>query len=196
VSHADEAIGLARRIGHPFSEAVALAYASMLHQLRLDVDAMLSSAHAVIALCDRYNIAHYYADWAWVLLGWARGHDDAATGLEAIDAALARLDSRRERAWRPYHLLLLAETYHRAGRPGDALSTLDTAVATAIDRPDVWCLPALYLQKSMLMPAPRAEAFRRQALDLARQHGNRALERRILGSDRTLRRTIRERSSS
>jgi hypothetical protein len=52
----------------------------------------------------------------------------------------------------------------------------------ALQREDVWWLPALYLQQSELQPASAREATRRRALALARAHDSRSLERRILAA--------------
>ena len=52
----------------------------------------------------------------------------------------------------------------------------------ALERADVWWLPALYLQKSELEPPPRRDATLRRALELARAQNSRSLERRILAS--------------
>ena len=49
-------------------------------------------AEAVVALCERYGFA-YYGDWAHVLIGWARGLERPAEGVEMIESALDRLDA-------------------------------------------------------------------------------------------------------
>jgi hypothetical protein len=77
---------------------------------------------------------------------------------------------------------LLAETCLFAGNRDRAASILDAAVAMALERSDVWWLPALYLQKSELeMPRVR-ESTRRRALELALAQDSRGLTRRILAA--------------
>ena len=39
VAHAEQAIALARRLDHMYSQTLALAYAALLHQMRRDTDA-------------------------------------------------------------------------------------------------------------------------------------------------------------
>ena len=68
------------------------------------------------------------------------------------------------------------------GNRDRAGSILDTAITIALERSDVWWLPALYLQKSELEPPPERDATLRRALDLARAQNSRGLERRILAS--------------
>jgi len=181
VAQVERAVALARRQEHVYSQALALAYQSMLHQMRRDAGTVLDSAEAVVALCERYGFA-YYGEWAQTLIGWARGLDRPAEGIEMIEAALGRLDASRALARRPYYLSLLAEVYTRAGNSERATSILDGAIAMARDRADVWWLPALYLQKSELDPPAQRDTTLHCGLELARAQNSRGLERRILAS--------------
>jgi hypothetical protein len=164
-----------------YSQALALAYAALLHQMRRDRASVRSCAEAVVSLCDRYGFA-YYGDWARVLLGWALGQEQCAEGAVMIESALERLDRQRAQARRPYYLSLLADTYNRLGDRARATSIVNAATAMALDRGDTWWLPALYLQQGELEPTPVGEATLRRALALARVQNSRALERRILAS--------------
>jgi DNA-binding SARP family transcriptional activator len=181
VAHGEQAIALARRLDHMYSQSLALAYAALLHQMRGDTDHVTSCANAAVALCERYGFA-YYGDWARVLLGWARGHERPAEGVELIDSALDRLDRQRAQARRPYYLSLLAETHARLGDRDRASSIMDAALSMALDRGDMWWLPALYLQRSEFQTASNRDALMRSALELARSQKSRGLERRILAS--------------
>ena len=178
LAHVDEAIALARRLDLVYSEALALAYAAMLHQMRRDTARMLDCAQEAVRLCDRYRFG-YYGDWARVLIGWAQGQEQPAVGIQAIESALARLDLRRAQARRPYYMSLLADTHRAAGRPERAAALLDDAIAMALARSDVWWLPSLYFQKSRLEPPGRREATRSRGLSLAQLQHSRSLERRI-----------------
>jgi DNA-binding SARP family transcriptional activator len=181
LANADQAIALARRRDHLYSETLAFAYAALLHQMRLDSGRLLECAETVAALCGRYGFA-YYGDWARILIGWARGQARPADGVQIIEAALERLDRARAQARRPYYLSLLADTYGRLGNRDRSASILDASVSLALDRGDVWWLPAQYLRKSELEAPPHREATLERALALARSQGSRALEQRILAS--------------
>jgi tetratricopeptide (TPR) repeat protein len=181
VSHAEQAVAHARRLDHVYSQALALAYEALLHQMRGDTGKVLNRAEEVVALCDRYGFA-YYGDWAHVLIGWARGLEQPAEGVKRIESALVRFDATRAQARRPYYLSLLAETYTRLGHRERAASILDAAIAMARKRADGWWLPALYFQKSELDPPLRRAATFRCALELARTQSSRSLARRILAS--------------
>jgi len=181
VARADYAIAAARRRDHKYSETLALAYAGLLHQMRLDTERTLQCAEAAVGLCERYGFA-YYGDWASVLIGWARGQNDPGQGVRIIEAALARLDANRAQARRPYYLSLLAGTYSRLNERAQTRIILDRAIDMAVDRGDVWWLPALYLQRSELESGAEREATLLRALALARTQQSRALEQRILSS--------------
>ena len=73
-----EAITLARAIDHPYSQAVALAYGAITHQMRHDLPELRTSIDELRQLCDRHDFA-YYREWVLILDGWSR------TGPAAID---------------------------------------------------------------------------------------------------------------
>jgi hypothetical protein len=149
--------------------------------MRRDTERTLACAEAAAELCERYGFA-YYGDWASVLIGWARGQSEPGHGVRIIETALERLDANRAQARRPYYLSLLAETYSRLNRPDQTRAILDRAIGMALERGDVWWLPALYLQKSELETGPERETMLLNALTLARSQQSRALEQRILSS--------------
>jgi hypothetical protein len=181
VSHANQGIALAERLDHVYSQTIAFAYAALLHQMRRDTARVVRYADAVIARCERYGFA-YYGDWARILTGWARGQERPADGAAIIEAALERLDRHRAHARRPYYLSLLADTFGRLGDRDRAASIVDAAIALAVERGDVWWLPALYLQKGELQPPAARDAILQQGLRLARAHGSHGLEARLLAA--------------
>ncbi len=175
----DAAIARAERLGHPFSQLLALAYAAITHQMRDDVGRVEHYAAAVLALSERHGFA-YYDDWARILLGWTRGRTgDAAMGVGMIEHGLRRLDAQRAMTRRPYYLSLLAETLIAAGNRTEALSVLRRARTIADAGRDRWWLPEVLRQLSDLQLSER-ESLRQEALETARAQGNRALERRLL----------------
>jgi tetratricopeptide (TPR) repeat protein len=184
VYQAEQAIALARRLDHAYSHTLALAYAGMLHQMRRDAGMVLECANEAVALCERYGFA-YYGDWAQILIGWAHGLQRPAEGVAMIESALDRLDAHRAQGRRPYYLSLLAEMHGLLGNRDRASSILDAAITIALERADVWWLPALYLQKSELEPTPEREATLRRGLALTRTQNSRGLEQRILASSMT-----------
>jgi tetratricopeptide (TPR) repeat protein len=179
LAHASQGVGLAQRLNQPYSETLALAYSSLLHQLRGDRERLVACAEAAVAHCERYGIG-YYGDWARLLLGWARGQDDPVEGVAVMTAALAQLDARRAYARRPYYLSLLADTERLAGHREHAAAIVDAAIEMATQRSDVWWLPVLYVQKSALGARDSRADLVQRGLALAGAQGSRGLEHRIL----------------
>jgi predicted ATPase len=182
VAQAESAIALARRLGHPYSEALALAYAAMCHQMKRDVARVSSCADEVLSLCERYGFA-YYDDWAMVLLGWVRGQEGRPReGIALVERALGRLDAQRALTRRPYYLSLLAELHLQVEQRDRAASLLDSAITTALARGDRWWLPELYRQKGELLPPHERQQTLAAAHAAALTQGSRSLERRIAGA--------------
>lgn len=171
---AAETVALARRIEHPYSTAVALAYDAVTHQLRDDRPALEASAAELTELCERYGFA-YYREWAPVLSGWVQGGaEGAATARRGIDGLRATGAFFRM----PYWLTLVADIAERRGRQDEARAVLDAAVADARSRQDVWWLPEVLRRRAALDDGPGAVGRLRAAADLAREHGSTALLRR------------------
>ena len=190
LAHAERAIALAQRRDHMYSQALALAYAALLHQMRRDRESVRSCAEAVVSLCDRYGFA-YYGDWARALLGWALGQEQRAEGAVMIESALERLDRQRAQARRPYYLSLLADTYNRLGNRARATSIRERGNSpwrsTAATRGG---FPRCTSSRASSSQPLFGESTLRRALALARFQNSRALERRILASPAA--RSIRE----
>ena len=169
-----EAITLAQMAGHPYCEALALAYAGMTHQMRRDLPAVRATVDELRRLCDRYDFA-YYREWALILDGWSR--DDAA-GADLAHRGIANLKSAGAFTRMPYWLSLLADIYTRDGLPGAARATLDAAIATGRAHDDVWWLPELMRLRAAYDDEQAAIARLRAAATMATEHGSAVLLRR------------------
>jgi len=160
-----EAIELARTVEHPYSLAIALAYAGITHQMRHDLDELAATVTELSALCDRYDFA-YYREWALVLGGWSRGdREQARTGITNLKAegSFARM---------PYWLSLLAEL----SDPPAARATLDAAIAAGQARDDLWWLPEVLRLRAGFDNQPVGRL--RSAASMAHAQGSVALLRR------------------
>ena len=103
----------AREVDHPYSLAVALAYASITHQLAGDLAVLDDDLAELTEICARYDIA-YYREWGLVISGWRTG---GAQGIARIRQGLANLSSGHSFIRMPYWLSLLAEAHLGTGRP-------------------------------------------------------------------------------
>jgi len=161
------AIELAREIGHPYSLAVALAYAGITHQFRGDRDRLGEVVRELGELCGRYDFA-YYREWGLVLGGWL--DDRADTARRGID----NLRTQGAFARMPYWLSVLADVCE----PEAARATLDAAIAAARARDDVWWLPEVMRRRAALDEPDAAVPRLRAAERLAKAQGSVELLRR------------------
>jgi len=189
------AIERAQEVDHPYSLAIALAYAAITAQMDGDRATADLLAGRTVELCDRYGFA-YYREWGVILHGWAHG---GSVGVEAIRDALRSLDEQGAYARRPYYLSLLAQTLVDEGRRDEGAAALDAAHAAAAARHDVWWLPEILRAQASLGDAALARDRLRDAHALALRHGSTMLAARIEADATSLEpdgsRTVRERSA-
>jgi tetratricopeptide (TPR) repeat protein len=94
LGEAEIAIDLARRLDHPYSLALALAYGALTHQLRDDVARVSAHAEEALRLCDRCGFA-YYDDWPACWRAGRAAGKGSSLGITLIERGLQGLDSRR-----------------------------------------------------------------------------------------------------
>ncbi|HEY2281119.1 MAG TPA: AAA family ATPase [Streptosporangiaceae bacterium] len=168
------ALALARSIDHPYMLAIALGYASMLHQMRGDLPALRKALAELRELCERYSFA-YYREWVLILDGWSRG--DGA-GLQLVRLGIDNLKASGSLTRMPYWLSLLADLQARSGRADAARATLDAALTTGRVHDDLWWLPEVMRMRARYDEGDAAIARLRSAVQLATAHGSIALVQR------------------
>ncbi|MGD0438432.1 MAG: adenylate cyclase, partial [Bryobacteraceae bacterium] len=123
----NDALALAERVAHPFSLAVALVHASMLHQFRRDSDMVLQYIGSAEALAAEKRLALSLDPR--VPRGWALlVPDGIAAAVASFRASLT--DNKTHGApYGPYSLTLLAEVLAHSGDHDGALVALADANA-------------------------------------------------------------------
>ena len=183
---AREAVDRARAVRHPYSLAIALAYAAVTHQMLDHPESLQQATSELARLSSRHGFA-YYREWGLILSGWA-GHD-AAT----MDRGLAGLRAIGAQTRMPYWLALRVE---REPDDARARALLDAAVVGARARGDRWWLPeVLRVRAVRSLPAADRTSALYAALALAEMQGSRALAERCRRSLAAMR-TVGERSPS
>ncbi|HEV8043236.1 MAG TPA: AAA family ATPase [Bryobacteraceae bacterium] len=182
--HVAEAIAAARRMDHPFSQAIALDYAGMLHVFRGESRKALERGREAVELCSRHGFAYYLAV-ANILTGWAEAAEgDVAAGLAQLRDGLEGMRRRGAELRLPYYFMLLAETFGRAGLVGEALASLSTGFAFASKNGEEWAVAELHrVQGGLLASEGKLEPARAsflRGLEAARRSGSLAFERRLL----------------
>src|SRR5262249_56275961 len=90
-SHAAEAIAAANRLRDPFSQAIALAYAALLHAFRAESAAALERGREAVEVCTRHGFAYYLA-MGDIVTGWATAAEgEVADGLAQMQQGLDAL---------------------------------------------------------------------------------------------------------
>lgn len=182
-SYAAEAIALADRMGNPFSRAIALDYAALLHAFRGESGPALARGQEALAICSRYGFAYYLA-MGNIVTGWAvAAEGDAARGLAQLRAGLDALRALGAELRVPYYFALLAETLARAGMPGEALASLSNGFAFASKNGERWPVAELHRVQGELLAsqgktAAAHESFAR-GVEAARRCGSLALEQKL-----------------
>jgi predicted ATPase len=177
-----ETLALTQALGHPYSQALAMAYAAMLFQFSRDSSLVQEWAEAAIELCEEQDIA-YYDSWATILRGWALAEQGLLTeGLDQMRQGLADFRRTDTEARMPYYLTLLAEAYGHAGQIQEGLQVLSEALDLAERNSDYWYNAGTYRLMGELMLRSgednQGEACFQQALDISRRQQARLLELR------------------
>jgi len=187
-----EAVTLAQELSHPFSLAVVLDYAAMLHQFRREPQAVHERAEAAIALCTEHGFAYYLA-WGTTMQGWAQvaqGQD--VEGLARMRHGLAALRATGAALRLPYYLALLAEACGRTGQAVEGLALLAEALAQAHKAEESWMEAELHRLKGELLLSLSADHHAEaggclhQALAIARCQQAKSLELRAAMSQSRL----------
>jgi adenylate cyclase len=190
VEVSEEGIELGRAKAHPFSLALALCFAAMLHRLCRDCERVHMQATEAITLSTEQEFP-LWRGLGKVLLGWTMAQSaNGNAAIEQIEQGLAELAATGTEVGAPGALLLLAEAQRSAGRDADALGSIQLGLEIATGKHQhSWEAELLRLQGEALgaQRAAEAEASLRRALDVARRQQARSLElRAAMGLGRLL----------
>ncbi len=163
------AVRLAESLAHPYSRALAHAYAALFHHLRRDRRACGTHARAATEICERHGFA-YYVHWGRLLGAWADAALPAAERIQSIRVALEGLEGEGAAVRLPIYLSVLGLTQARAGRQDDARRTLARARSCADETGELWWTPEIIRLQALL--AERAEE-RLTCLRRALEHASR-----------------------
>jgi DNA-binding SARP family transcriptional activator len=180
---ASHAVGVARQLGQPFSQAIAATYLALLQQLRADPATFRVQAEEALRLSTEYT-ATYYRVWAAILVAYAETLPTPETvGLVRLRGAIDSFKDAGGRIRLSYYLALLAEACLRAGALDAGLEAVDAALKHGRETSEVWWDAELHrLQAELLLrggaKASEAEASLRRALEIARGQRAKSLELR------------------
>ena len=177
-----QALELARELGHTHSEAAALNWLGILHQMRREAVSASAQAEALLDLADAQGFPYWLAEGT-MLRGWAQtiqGETDA--GLGQIQHGLAAYRATGAEIQRPYFLALQAEALMEAGRYDASLEVLDNSLRTAYATGEHWYLAEQHRLKGLLLMIQDAdtiaETYLQQALSIAHNQSAKSLQLR------------------
>ena len=176
----DQAVTMAAEKAHPFSIAIALDYAAMLHLFGQNSRLALARAEEAAAVCRKYDFRYYLA-MAEAVAGWARGMEDSpAEGLAQLNNAIEALKATGAELRLPLYNGLLAQIRGRMGQTGQALANIATGVAFQHKNGETWVAAELHrIQGDLLRDAgnvTNAHASYLRALEAAREIKARMVE--------------------
>ncbi|WNG32896.1 protein kinase [Archangium violaceum] len=180
-----EALELARRIGHAHTSTTVLTYLSVACQLRREARCALEWSDQAIALSNEHGFRAMQV-WATIIRIWALselGH--AREGLALMREAIAGWHGLGVSSGLFHHDLgLLAELHLKLGQPDEALTLLTEALERAPMQTQHFYEAELHRLRGEALRAlgreTEAREFFRRAIQVARQQGARAFERRAL----------------
>jgi predicted ATPase len=179
-----EALALAQELSHPASLAFAQDFAAMVYQLRREGQAAQKQAEAVMAHATGQGFPFRFAQ-GMMLYGWALAQQgQGEVGIAQICQGLVTHRATGAELARPYYLALLAEAYGARGQPEEGLRVLAEALAAVEKTEERFYEAELYRLRGELVRMrsvahhAEAEAWFRQALDVARRQQAKSLELR------------------
>lgn len=186
---AEQAAGMAARLGHDPSTAHALDIVAWVAALDRDVDLAWSSAQEAVDFSVEKRFPLYIALNS-ILRGWARTQrGEVAEGVAEMEQGLEGMKATGAWMLQTFFLTVLAEGRELAGRPlEECMELLDEALRLAQQnsegfwRPEVHRLRAELLRRMTSGDSAEAEAELQTALRLAQEQSAVLLEGRVRDS--------------
>jgi predicted ATPase len=185
LNRSQQALAVARALGHPFSLADVLSYAGgYLGELRRDGQALMGYAEELKSLAQEtppWSMAGtYFQGEALLLLGRAQ------EGLVQIREGMDMYESMGVRYFLPGRMLFLAEAQAKVGQPEQGLDTLDQALAVVEETGERYWESELHRLRAELLliqgDEVDAEASFHKAIEVARRQSARSWELRATTS--------------
>jgi predicted ATPase len=204
-----EALVLAERLERPLNQAMAIIIACGLGKLRREEFIALQHAEHAVALSTEQGFP-LWEIYGKIVRGWALGQQgDYRQGTDIILHGLATLQGIGANLVRSWFLLMLAETYEKAGQSNEGLAAVAEALAIVDSKGEQVFAAELYRLKGTLTleargwrletrsSSPQApslkplapkevedevEGYFRRAIDIARQQQAKSWELRAVMS--------------
>jgi predicted ATPase/DNA-binding SARP family transcriptional activator len=178
----DEAVSLAHKIDHPYSQAFAHGMAALWHSIRRDEKSTLRHCEQTLKLAKESSFPFFLA-LGLILRGWGRvksGKTGMAinlmkNGIEAMQIIGAELG-------RPYFLSLLAEGYQESGDLNEGLDAVQNGLKRIYTSKELWSEFNLCLLKGNLLrninegDNAKSNSWYKQGIKVARRQNAKSYE--------------------
>jgi class 3 adenylate cyclase/predicted ATPase len=180
----DDAVALARRLGHPMSLAQSLTYGNWVSVLRREPERAGENAEEANRVASEHGIAMFIAR-SQIARGWvAAQNGDRSAGIGEIRDGLVACRQTGSRMGEPFYTSLLAEVLLESGQIDDARAAIKDARGRVESTGEKWFEADIHrvegeiILRSQPDAATEAEACFDEALRLARARQARSLELR------------------
>jgi len=130
LKRSQEALALARELGHPFSLADVLCFAGcMFNEMRRDAQALKGNSEELVRLANEKGIPTWLGQGTCFRGGALAMLGQVQEGIAQMREGMAAMQSEGVRCYLPGVLRSLAEAQAKAGQPGEGLTTLAEALA-------------------------------------------------------------------
>ena len=186
LERSQQALHLAEEVAQPWTQAMALGYAALVHVLRGDRQAALEKASATIQLATEQGISPWVGR-GMMLRGWAiAAQGQEVEGVAQMQEGYSIWQANGQELGNPFWLSLLGEGYARAGHVEEGVRVLAEASALVHTRGlRVWEAELNRLQGELWLQrvtrkrtTSSAEIFLGQALQIAIAQQAKSLELR------------------
>jgi predicted ATPase len=183
-----EALHLAKELSHPYSQAFALYFASVVHCFRREEQMVHEHTETLIALATE-QVFPFFVALATMLQGWALAtQGQAAEGIVKIRQGLTALRSTGEELEQLWFHALLVEACENVGQVEEGLCVLETTLALVDKTGERYYEAELHRLKGELLlqqssdNRAEAETCFHQALSIVRSQQAKSLELRAATS--------------
>ena len=180
----EQSLAVVRTLGDPFSLSLTLYFTAAVAQMLGDVSLASANSGLSVQMATEHDLAQPKA-WSMSVAGWcAVENGDVDRGLALGTQAIGAMQAIHSRHFLVYMLGLLADAQLKAGRHTEAMKTVDEALALADSTGECFYDAELHRLRGELLARPphadlrKAEVSFRAAIDIARQQGAKALERK------------------
>jgi predicted ATPase len=173
-----EAIAMSRRLS-PSSQAVAMHFSAMLHQLCRDAPLCAACAEDSHAIASEHGYSFWRAG-ATILGGWSLASSGAAEGVDRLRQGLREWEQIESVTYLTYFLGLLADVLFKQGLCDEAQGAVRQALQAVEQTNERMVEAELHrLQGDLSLPdARQAEPHYRKALAVAREQEAKSFELR------------------